>query len=59
MFDRTLDEKIADTLSLMRQLNAELAELPKNYRPWVNWDVRPPKVMLIDGVQVSRSIVGP
>lgn len=57
--EKTLDEKIVEMLSLLREVNAAWADMPRNYKLWIDWDSRPVKVVLVEGMRVERNVVGP
>ena len=57
--EKSLDEKIVEMTSMLREVNAAWAELPKGYKLWIDWDSRPPKVVLVEGVRIERNVIGP
>lgn len=57
--EKSLDEKIVEMLSLLREVNAAWSELPRGYKLWIDWDARPVKVVLIEGVRIERNVLGP
>lgn len=53
------DEKIELMLRMLRDVNDLWADMPRNYKLWIDWDHRPPKVVLTEGYRIERSVLGP
>lgn len=55
-----LSARLRRVHELIRELNGHMAELPKNYGLWMDWQHKPrPKLLLTEGYRIERQVVEP
>lgn len=55
----TVEDKKLRMVALLQQVNDAWRDLPRGYKLWIDWDTKPPKVVLVSSVHIERNVVGP
>lgn len=53
------EDKLERLNTIIREANDIWASLPRNYKLWIDWNSRPPKLTMVDSVQIERNIILP